>query len=76
MLTAFEVLAQPIRRSMLDRLRRGEQLVGGLAEALRLTQPPTSKHLPGSTPYEWAKRQAAKAGIGFEALGQRVRGLR
>lgn len=45
MLTTFEVLAQPIRRSILDRLRRGEQLVGDLAEALGLTQPLTSKHL-------------------------------
>jgi DNA-binding transcriptional ArsR family regulator len=44
-LTAFEVLAQPIRRSILDRLRDGEHLVGELAEALELTQPQTSKHL-------------------------------
>ena len=45
MLTTFEVLAQPIRRSILDRLRDGEQLVGELADALGLTQPLTSKHL-------------------------------
>jgi DNA-binding transcriptional ArsR family regulator len=45
MSTTFEVLAQPIRRSILDRLRDGEQLVGELAEALGLTQPLTSKHL-------------------------------
>jgi DNA-binding transcriptional ArsR family regulator len=44
-LTTFEVLAQPIRRSILDRLRDGERLVGELAEALGLTQPLTSKHL-------------------------------
>jgi len=43
--STFEVLAQPIRRSMLDRLRNGEQLVGDLAGALGLTQPATSKHL-------------------------------
>ena len=41
----FEVLAQPIRRSILDRLRDGEHLVGELADALGLTQPLTSKHL-------------------------------
>lgn len=41
----FEVLAQPIRRSMLDGLRDGEHLVGELADALGLTQPATSKHL-------------------------------
>jgi DNA-binding transcriptional ArsR family regulator len=45
MLTTFEVLAQPIRRSILDRLRGGEHVVGELAEALGLTQPSTSKHL-------------------------------
>ncbi len=45
MLTTFEVLAQPIRRSILDRLRDGEHLVGELSEALGLTQPLTSKHL-------------------------------
>ena len=44
-LTTFEVLAQPIRRSILDRLRNGEHLVGELAKTLGLTQPLTSKHL-------------------------------
>jgi DNA-binding transcriptional ArsR family regulator len=44
-LTTFEVLAQPIRRSILDRIRAGEHLVGELAEAIGLTQPLTSKHL-------------------------------
>jgi DNA-binding transcriptional ArsR family regulator len=45
MLDTYEVLAQPIRRSMLDRLRLGECLVGELASDLALTQPLTSKHL-------------------------------
>ena len=45
MLSTFEVLAQPIRRSILDRLRHREHLVGELATALGLTQPMTSKHL-------------------------------
>ena len=45
MVTTFEVLAQPIRRAILDRLRDGDQLVGELAVALDLTQPLTSKHL-------------------------------
>src|SRR3954470_1034709 len=43
--TAFEVLAQPIRRSILDRLRHRPHLVGELADALDLPQPSTSKHL-------------------------------
>jgi DNA-binding transcriptional ArsR family regulator len=45
MLTTFEVLAQPIRRSILDFLRDGEHLVGDVADALGLNQPLTSKHL-------------------------------
>lgn len=45
MLTTFEVLAQPIRRSMLDHLREHEWLVGELAEAIGLSQPLASKHL-------------------------------
>lgn len=45
MLTTFDVLAQPIRRSILDRLRDREHLVGELADGLGLTQPATSKHL-------------------------------
>jgi DNA-binding transcriptional ArsR family regulator len=45
MLSTFEVLAQPIRRSILDRLRDREHLVGELSEALDLSQPLTSKHL-------------------------------
>jgi DNA-binding transcriptional ArsR family regulator len=43
--TTFEVLAQPIRRAILDQLRAGERLVGDLSDALGLTQPATSKHL-------------------------------
>jgi DNA-binding transcriptional ArsR family regulator len=43
--TTFEVLAQPIRRSILDRLRERPRLVGELAAELGLTQPLTSKHL-------------------------------
>ena len=45
MSTTFAVLAQPIRRAILDRLRGGDQLVGDLAEALGITQPLASKHL-------------------------------
>ena len=45
MLTTFEVLAQPIRRSILDRLRQRPHLVSELADELGLPQPLTSKHL-------------------------------
>jgi DNA-binding transcriptional ArsR family regulator len=45
MVTTFEVLVQPIRRSILDQLRDGERLVGELAGALGLSQPLASKHL-------------------------------
>src|SRR5215216_4808703 len=44
-LTTFEVLSQPIRRTILDELRRRGRLVGDLADTLGLTQPLTSKHL-------------------------------
>ncbi len=39
------MLAQPNRRSILDRLRERDHLVGELADVLSLTQPATSKHL-------------------------------
>jgi len=42
---ALEVLAQPTRRRLLDRLRLGPCLVGELATELGLSQPATSKHL-------------------------------
>ncbi|WP_147918624.1 ArsR/SmtB family transcription factor [Ruania zhangjianzhongii] len=45
MASTFEVVAQPARRAILDRLRAGEQLVGDLAEALGLAQASVSKHL-------------------------------
>lgn len=45
MLTTFEVLAQPIRRSILDRLRERPHLVGELVDVLGLMQPLVSKHL-------------------------------
>lgn len=43
--TALDVLHEPHRRTVLDRLRRRPHLVGELAEALGLSQPATSKHL-------------------------------
>lgn len=42
---AFEVLAEPHRRSILDFLREGERAAGEIEVALRLSQPGTSKHL-------------------------------
>lgn len=43
--TAFEVLAEPHRRRILDLLRGGERPVGELVSQLRLAQPTVSKHL-------------------------------
>jgi DNA-binding transcriptional ArsR family regulator len=43
--TAFEVLAEPKRREILDLLRDGERLAGDLVGRLALTQPTVSKHL-------------------------------
>jgi|SRR5690242_18028896 DNA-binding transcriptional ArsR family regulator len=42
---AFQALAEPSRRSILDLLRDGERAVGELVHALDLSQPAVSKHL-------------------------------
>jgi DNA-binding transcriptional ArsR family regulator len=44
-MSAFEVLAEPHRRLMLDLLRDQERSVGDLVEALAISQPAVSKHL-------------------------------
>ena len=45
MTTAFELLADPTRRRLLDALRTGEQSVGALVERLKMNQPAVSKQL-------------------------------
>ena len=45
MTTAFEVLAEPNRRRILDLLRGKERAVGDLVDALAVSQPAVSKHL-------------------------------
>ena len=45
MATAFEVLAEPHRRQLLDLLRRGDHPVNALVQQLGLSQPAVSKHL-------------------------------
>src|SRR3954470_23604412 len=45
MTSAFEVLAEPNRRAILDLLRDGERPVGELVDALSVSQPAVSKHL-------------------------------
>jgi DNA-binding transcriptional ArsR family regulator len=42
---AFEVLAEPSRRRILDLLKDGEWPVGHLVDALAMSQPAVSKHL-------------------------------
>src|SRR3954465_9933023 len=42
---AFEVLAEPNRRRILDLLRARERAVGDLVERLAISQPAVSKHL-------------------------------
>jgi DNA-binding transcriptional ArsR family regulator len=41
----FTAIADPVRRDILDLLRRGEQPAGSLVERLDLPQPNVSKHL-------------------------------
>ena len=43
--TAFDVIAEPKRRQILDLLREGEMPVGDLVARLGLSQPAVSKHL-------------------------------
>jgi DNA-binding transcriptional ArsR family regulator len=43
--TTFDVLAEPMRRRILDLLLDGESSVGDLVKRLRLSQPGVSKHL-------------------------------
>jgi DNA-binding transcriptional ArsR family regulator len=43
--TAFDVLAEPSRRAILDLLRDGERAVGEIVADLPLSQPAVSKHL-------------------------------
>lgn len=45
MIEAFDVLAEPNRRRILDLLRDGERPVGDLVERTRMSQPAVSKHL-------------------------------
>ena len=45
MLTAFEILAEPTRRRVLDLLRDDDRTVGELVDALDMSQPAVSKHL-------------------------------
>src|SRR5690348_14803402 len=42
---AFEAIAEPNRRRILDLLRRGERPAGDVVEALSISQPGVSKHL-------------------------------
>lgn len=45
MATAFDLLADPTRRRVLDALRSGERSVGELVERLEMSQPAISKQL-------------------------------
>ena len=44
-MNAFEVLAEPTRRHILDLIRDEERSVGELVEHLEMSQPAVSKHL-------------------------------
>jgi len=45
MATAFEVLAEPTRREILDLVRERELSVGELVQRIAISQPGVSKHL-------------------------------
>lgn len=42
---AFNAIAEPARREVLELLARGERAVSAIVTALRMTQPAVSKHL-------------------------------
>lgn len=42
---AFNAIAEPLRRQILDLLAQGERSVNDIALSLRITQPQASKHL-------------------------------
>lgn len=44
-MTAFEVLAEPRRRQILDLLCEGERSVGEIVDRIPISQPAVSKHL-------------------------------
>ena len=44
-MSVFEILAEPNRRLILDRLRGDERAVGELVDELQISQPAVSKHL-------------------------------
>jgi DNA-binding transcriptional ArsR family regulator len=45
MTSAFQIIAEPARRALLDELRTGPLPVGELARLTGLSQPNTSRHL-------------------------------
>lgn len=45
MAETFEILAEPVRRRILDLLREREHTVGELVDLLGISQPGVSKHL-------------------------------
>jgi DNA-binding transcriptional ArsR family regulator len=45
MATTFDILAEPVRRQILDLLRERARAVGELVELVGLSQPGVSKHL-------------------------------
>lgn len=45
MMNAFELLAHPTRRRLLETLREGEHSVADLVDRFELSQPAVSKHL-------------------------------
>jgi len=45
MITVYDALAEPMRRRILDMLRKRPRFVGELVDALDISQPGVSKHL-------------------------------
>ena len=79
---ALDVLGDPTRRAIVDRLRRGPSPVGRLAEGMPVSRPAISQHLPVlrtaglvSEHREGTRRIYRLEAAGFEELGRWVDAL-
>lgn len=72
----IEALADPTRRSILERLRAGPQPVGALADGLPVSRPAVSQHLKILGQAGLVRHQAQGTRHIYELQGDGIRALR
>ena len=72
----IEALADPTRRSILERLRAGPQPVGAIAEGLPVSRPAVSQHLKILTRAGLVRHEAQGTRHIYELQGEGIRALR